>query len=594
MIRRLERTVRSWIDRANSRFPVRSRSPLRARVRRRATDLRVAGLESLEARWVPAAPSPVEQEMLEWVNRLRMDPAGEFQRLVSNVSPIQSPIPQVASALRFFNVDLGVARAQFDQLVPAPPLAWSSALNDSARVHNALMIQHDTQSHDLPGQPGLIQRVVNAGYLNPSTVAENVAAYTHSMAYGHAALVIDWGYGPHGIQSPPGHRNALMSPNYREIGVSIVPQTDPNKQLGPVVITQHLASSWNAADPHLLGVVIQDLNGNRFYNVGEGRAGVRVRAEGAAGAFETTTWESGGYQMRVPPGSYTVTFSGGGMTGVVVKTVTVEPGVNAKLDARFDEATAPPPPPPPPPAPRPGVFRFALAQQTFLETAGAVQIVVQRVDGSDGAVSVAYALAGGTAVPGLDFAPIGGVLAFAPGETSKTIPLTILADDLDEPLEHLVLALSNPSGGASLGSPSQTTIHIANATSPPAPPPPSPDPAPTRIESLRRVARRGAPPRFELVFTAEVDAAAVANLAAYTLVHPGRDRRFDTADDRLILFRSAVYDAAARRVTLVPAVRNLAGPLMFHADGDLLLDLLGRPIDAAGDNRPGGRFSRRV
>jgi hypothetical protein len=59
-------------------------------------------------------------------------------------------------------------------------------------------------------------------------------------------------------------------------------------------------------------------------------------------------------------------------------------------------------------------------------------------------ITVDYATVNGTAVAGQDFVSTSGTLTFAPGQTSHTIPVTILADGLDEPTETLGVWLSNP------------------------------------------------------------------------------------------------------------------------------------------------------
>jgi hypothetical protein len=65
-------------------------------------------------------------------------------------------------------------------------------------------------------------------------------------------------------------------------------------------------------------------------------------------------------------------------------------------------------------------------------------------------VTVNFATANGTAIAGEDFVAASGQLTFNPGETTKTIQVTILADQLDELDETFLLNLSNPVG-ASLG-----------------------------------------------------------------------------------------------------------------------------------------------
>ncbi|MDT4896592.1 MAG: large repetitive protein [Acidobacteriota bacterium] len=62
-------------------------------------------------------------------------------------------------------------------------------------------------------------------------------------------------------------------------------------------------------------------------------------------------------------------------------------------------------------------------------------------------VTVDFATANGTATAGADYQSTSGTLTFAPGETSKTIPVTITNDTTDEPNETFFVNLSNASGG---------------------------------------------------------------------------------------------------------------------------------------------------
>ncbi len=63
---------------------------------------------------------------------------------------------------------------------------------------------------------------------------------------------------------------------------------------------------------------------------------------------------------------------------------------------------------------------------------------------ASGPVSVHYATSNGTALSGSDYAATSGVLTFAAGETSKTIPVSVLGDLLDEAAEDFTLTLSDP------------------------------------------------------------------------------------------------------------------------------------------------------
>ncbi len=58
-------------------------------------------------------------------------------------------------------------------------------------------------------------------------------------------------------------------------------------------------------------------------------------------------------------------------------------------------------------------------------------------------VSVTYATADGTATAGADYVAASGTLTFAPGETTRTLTVTVIGDTLDEPDETFTVNLSN-------------------------------------------------------------------------------------------------------------------------------------------------------
>ena len=278
------------------------------------------------------SPTAVEQEILELINRTRMDPAGETLRLVE----LALSDTDVSRAVEFFNVDLDLFQQQMAAYSPVSPLAWNSALGQAAKTHSQLMIDFDEQSHQLPGELDLGDRVLLAGY-DFRTVGENVFAFGQNAVESHAAFVIDWGYGPGGIQSPAGHRVSILNGNFTEAGIGAIAETNPATQVGPLVVTHNLGADRDSS-PYLLGVVFEDQDEDDFYDAGEGLSGVTVSATGSGGTFTTTSWVAGGYQMLVPNGNYTVTFSGGGLSVPIIKTVAVS-GANEKLDALLEEAT---------------------------------------------------------------------------------------------------------------------------------------------------------------------------------------------------------------------------------------------------------------
>lgn len=316
-----------------------ARFPRRCRHQRRATARRVT-TETLERRLLLTFdPSPLEQEMLELLNRFRDNPQAELDELLSShPTPLTARDADVQDALDFFNVNGNALESQFASLSPAPPLAWNEALYDAAENHNDLMIQFDTQSHQLPGEAGLLDRDVAAGYDWEFSVrvGENIFAFSRSVIYGHAAFVIDWGFGPNGIQEPAGHRINMLDQGFQEVGISIVEESNPATLVGPLVISQEFGRRGNYGNPAVVGVVFDDLNADGFYNAGEGLSGVTVELSGTNGTFTTTSLSAGGYQVKVPSGTYTVTASGGALGGEIREFDVMVGGSNVKVD--FDAA----------------------------------------------------------------------------------------------------------------------------------------------------------------------------------------------------------------------------------------------------------------
>lgn len=115
--------------------------------------------------------------------------------------------------------------------------------------------------------------------------------------------------------------------------------------------------------------------------------------------------------------------------------------------------------------PLPGSFQFAAAAYTVAENAGGIDVVVNRVGGTDRAVTVDFRTGLMTARNGLDYVGIPATpLSFAAGQQSKVVRVGIIADTLAEPDETFKVLLSNPTGGATLGSITQAIITITNVS----------------------------------------------------------------------------------------------------------------------------------
>ena len=116
-----------------------------------------------------------------------------------------------------------------------------------------------------------------------------------------------------------------------------------------------------------------------------------------------------------------------------------------------------------------GEIKFAQANTDAAETNSGthtVNIAVSRTGGSGGAVSVSYAVTDGTATTAdndYSITPSTGTLNWADGDAAdKSIAVTVNGDTAVEPDEIVNLAITNPQGGATLGTPNTATLTITN------------------------------------------------------------------------------------------------------------------------------------
>lgn len=139
-------------------------------------------------------------------------------------------------------------------------------------------------------------------------------------------------------------------------------------------------------------------------------------------------------------------------------------------------------------SPSPGFLRFVTTSLGVSESADTVPAVIERVAGSDGAVSAEYATfprgvhyycgyhecQTDAATAGRDFTAATGQLDWASGEDGqRTITVSILDDEIHENTETFGVALANPGGDVQLITESPT-IFISDDDDAPAtiPPPP--------------------------------------------------------------------------------------------------------------------------
>jgi hypothetical protein len=111
-----------------------------------------------------------------------------------------------------------------------------------------------------------------------------------------------------------------------------------------------------------------------------------------------------------------------------------------------------------------GTVQLSANSYTVAQNAGSVAVTLTRIGGSTGAVGITYATTSGTAVAGTDFTSSFGTVQWADGDTSqKSFSIPVSAATLFSGTRSLTVTLSQPTGGAALGSPSTATVAITGS-----------------------------------------------------------------------------------------------------------------------------------
>lgn len=255
-------------------------------------------------------PSAGEQYLLELINRARSEPAIEASR-------------------HGVGLNDGVTSGEWIYDTPKQPLAFQPNLLAAARSHSQWMLWSGVFSHTGSGGSSSTDRMRAAGYPLTGSWAtgENIAVGTY---FTSLQATID--YLHQGLFQSVGHRVNLLDGYFTEIGTAT--ETGNFAFSGgtyySLMITENFATSSATPGPVVTGVVFNDLDADRFYDIGEGLGGATILVEGSQ--YTATSTASGGWAVPVPgDGYYKVTANVPGF-GESVSGVFVQNGQNAKVD----------------------------------------------------------------------------------------------------------------------------------------------------------------------------------------------------------------------------------------------------------------------
>jgi len=103
---------------------------------------------------------------------------------------------------------------------------------------------------------------------------------------------------------------------------------------------------------------------------------------------------------------------------------------------------------------------FAAVKYSVIEGGGSITVQVNRSGACDSAASVAYRTEDLTATAGSDYVSASGTLTFGVGESTATISVTILDDDVEEDDEQFLIILSAPAAGEVSLKPGRDVAHV--------------------------------------------------------------------------------------------------------------------------------------
>jgi hypothetical protein len=109
-----------------------------------------------------------------------------------------------------------------------------------------------------------------------------------------------------------------------------------------------------------------------------------------------------------------------------------------------------------------GALQFASPTVVVAEDAGFATIIVVRTGFTRRPLTVSYSTSDGSATAGADYGATSGLLTFGPGETTRSFTVPIRDDLRIEANETIILTLSGPQAGATLGSPSTAVLTIVD------------------------------------------------------------------------------------------------------------------------------------
>ena len=228
----------------------------------------------------------------------------------------------------------------------------------------------------------------------------------------------------------------------------------------------------------------------------------------------------------------------------------------------------------------PGSIQFGAPAFSVPENAGGVTLTLVRVGGTLGTVTAHYATSDYTALSGVNYVASSGTVTFGPGQSTATITIRVLDDNVINGSHAFFVALSSPTGGASIGSQQPVTAVVVTNT--------DRDTTPPVVSSLIAIPNGSKVNGFIITFDEPMDPTRASFLGNYHVFLSGTGNNSQSA----IPLAASVYNPANNSVTLVPTA-PLPGNRFYHivvnaTYGPALTDTSGNLL--AGSSGPGSNY----
>jgi len=115
---------------------------------------------------------------------------------------------------------------------------------------------------------------------------------------------------------------------------------------------------------------------------------------------------------------------------------------------------------------QPGTFLFSKVNYSVAENTGTLNVTIVRSFGAAGQVTLDLSTTDASAISNLDYTSLSTSLIFDQGVKTQTASITILDDNIEEANESFTMTMSNPTGGATLGSPNSVQVTIIDDDAP--------------------------------------------------------------------------------------------------------------------------------